>query len=82
MALESLRRARTCRRASDAGDRVLHFDAEKLNVNGGAIVLSHPSGSNLAYASRRRAARLETAKRSGDGMHQRCQDSALLVERE
>jgi acetyl-CoA C-acetyltransferase len=27
-----------------ACDRELHFDAEKLNVNGGAIALGHPIG--------------------------------------
>ncbi|MEE8177789.1 MAG: acetyl-CoA C-acyltransferase, partial [Acidobacteriota bacterium] len=45
-----------------ACDRELHFDQEKLNVNGGAIALGHPIGCSgtrivvtLLHAMRKRA---------------------------
>jgi acetyl-CoA C-acetyltransferase len=48
-----------------ACDRELHFDAERLNVNGGAIALGHPIGctgvritTTLLHEMRRRNARL------------------------
>jgi acetyl-CoA C-acetyltransferase len=48
-----------------ACDRELHFDPEKLNVNGGAIALGHPIGATgaritttLLHALRARGARL------------------------
>ncbi len=48
-----------------ACDRELHFDAERLNVNGGAIALGHPIGctgvritTTLLHEMRRRGARL------------------------
>jgi len=47
-----------------ACDRELHFDPERLNVNGGAIALGHPIGcsgarivSTLLHEMRRRGAR-------------------------
>jgi acetyl-CoA C-acetyltransferase len=67
-----------------ACDRELRFDAERLNVNGGAIALGHPIGctgvritTTLLYEMRKRNARrgLATACVSG-GM-----GVALLVER-
>ena len=67
-----------------ACDRELGFDAERLNVNGGAIALGHPIGctgvritTTLLYEMRRRGARrgLSTLCVSG-GM-----GIALLVER-
>ena len=67
-----------------ACDRELRFDAERLNVNGGAIALGHPIGctgvritTTLLYEMRRRGARrgLATLCVSG-GM-----GVALLVER-
>jgi acetyl-CoA C-acetyltransferase len=51
-----------------ACDRELHFDAEKLNVNGGAIALGHPIGATgaritttLVHALRARKKRLGLA---------------------
>jgi acetyl-CoA C-acetyltransferase len=67
-----------------ACDRELHFDSEKLNVNGGAIALGHPIGctgvritTTLLHEMKKRAARrgLATLCISG-GM-----GIALLVER-
>ena len=67
-----------------ACDRDLHFEAEKLNVNGGAIALGHPIGctgvritTTLLHELKRRNARrgLATLCISG-GM-----GIALLVER-
>ncbi len=67
-----------------ACDRELHFDAERLNVNGGAIALGHPIGctgvritTTLLHEMKRRSARrgLATLCISG-GM-----GIALLVER-
>ena len=67
-----------------ACDRELHFDAERLNVNGGAIALGHPIGctgvritTTLLHEMKRRSARrgLATLCVSG-GM-----GIALLVER-
>ena len=67
-----------------ACDRELHFDAERLNVNGGAIALGHPIGctgvritTTLLHEMQRRGARrgLATLCVSG-GM-----GLALLVER-
>jgi acetyl-CoA acetyltransferase len=67
-----------------AVDRELHFDHEKLNVNGGAIALGHPSGCTgariivtLLHEMARRGARrgLATLCVSG-GM-----GGALLLER-
>ncbi len=47
-----------------ACDRELHFDRERLNVNGGAIALGHPIGATgaritvtLVHEMRRRRAR-------------------------
>jgi acetyl-CoA C-acetyltransferase len=40
-----------------ACDRELHLDAERLNVNGGAIALGHPIGATLHEMARRRARR-------------------------
>jgi len=67
-----------------ACDRELGFDAERLNVNGGAIALGHPIGctgvritTTLLYEMRRRGARLGLATlcvSGGLGV-------ALLVER-
>ena len=68
-----------------ACDRDLHFDADKLNVNGGAIALGHPIGctgvritTTLLHEMKKRNARrgLATLCVSG-GM-----GLALLVERE
>jgi acetyl-CoA C-acetyltransferase len=67
-----------------ACDRELHFGAERLNVNGGAIALGHPIGSTgvritttLLYEMKRRGARL--------GLSTLCVSGglglALLVER-
>jgi len=67
-----------------ACDRELHFDNEKLNVNGGAIALGHPIGctgtritTTLLHEMKKRGARrgLATLCISG-GM-----GIALLVER-
>jgi len=51
-----------------ACDRELHFDAEKLNVNGGAIALGHPIGctgvritTTLVYEMQKRDAKLGLA---------------------
>jgi acetyl-CoA C-acetyltransferase len=67
-----------------ACDRELHFDAERLNVNGGAIALGHPIGctgvritTTLLYEMKRRGARLGLSTlcvSGGMGL-------ALLVER-
>ena len=67
-----------------ACDREIHFDPEKLNVNGGAIALGHPIGctgvritTTLLHEMKKRAARrgIATLCISG-GM-----GIALLVER-
>jgi acetyl-CoA C-acetyltransferase len=67
-----------------ACDRELHFDAARLNVNGGAIALGHPIGctgvritTTLLYEMKRRGARLGLSTlcvSGGMGL-------ALLVER-
>src|SRR5438067_11926591 len=67
-----------------ACDRELHFDAERLNVNGGAIALGHPIGctgvritTTLLHEMQRRGARRGLATlcvSGGIGL-------ALLVER-
>jgi acetyl-CoA C-acetyltransferase len=51
-----------------ACDRELNFDAERLNVNGGAIALGHPIGctgvritTTLLHEMRKRGARLGLA---------------------
>ena len=53
---------------SIAVDRELHFDPDKLNVNGGAIALGHPIGASgtrilvtLLYEMKRRDAKLGLA---------------------
>ena len=67
-----------------ACDRDLHFDAERLNVNGGAIALGHPIGctgvritTTLVHEMQKRKSRLGLATlcvSGGMGL-------ALLVER-
>lgn len=67
-----------------AVDRELHFDHERLNVNGGAIALGHPSGCTgarivvtLLHELSRRTARLGLATLCVSGG----MGGALLVER-
>jgi acetyl-CoA C-acetyltransferase len=67
-----------------ACDRELGFDAERLNVNGGAIALGHPIGctgvritTTLVHEMRRRGARLGLATLCVSGG----MGAALLVER-
>jgi acetyl-CoA C-acetyltransferase len=67
-----------------ACDRELHFDAGRLNVNGGAIALGHPIGctgvrvtTTLLYEMRRRGARRGVATLCVSGG----MGVALLVER-
>ncbi len=67
-----------------AVDRELHFDAERLNVNGGAIALGHPSGCSgarivvtLLHEMARRGSRLGLATLCVSGG----MGGALLVER-
>ena len=57
-----------------ACDRELHFDPERLNVNGGAIALGHPIGATGARIVDHAAPRDEAAGRAarpGHALHQR-----------
>ena len=67
-----------------ACDRDLHFDAERLNVNGGAIALGHPIGctgvritTTLLHEMKKRGSRLGLATLCVSGG----MGVALLVER-
>ena len=57
-----------------ACDRELHFDSERLNVNGGSIALGHPigaTGARIVVTLLHELARRARAPRPGDPVHQR-----------
>jgi acetyl-CoA C-acetyltransferase len=57
-----------------ACDRELHFDREKLNVNGGAIALGHPigcTGTRITVTLLARDAEAKSAPRPGHAVRQR-----------
>ena len=64
--------------------RILGFDEERVNVNGGAVALGHPIGASgarlvltLAYEMRRRGVDLGAATICGGGG----QGDALIIRR-